>query len=349
MKKRVFIRIMTALAGTVVWLTALAALAETFFRVPVSAQFGAILADQNALMVLLILLAAIVLALCGYACWMSVLPHREEKRSSYVMQRGENGTIGVSVRSIEGLVQTCVDQNEAILQADISVAERRDGIVILLNVQQEAGVNIPLSVGTLQKQIRQYVGDCTGVDVQEVRVLVESTNEPHRLTAPVPEQPEAPVTEQPAAAPAAEVPVETAESPVEAAEIPEVPAEAPAPVMQPATVVLPPMPEPVVEEDDRPLHQRLFGVEEAPAIVPAPPAMEAEIAAEAPMTEMPDEEVQEEQPAAEDELDPNAVMDVVAAVAGEDLVAAAEDEASSEETQADADGDIREDELTQDD
>ena len=35
-------------------------------------------------------------------------------------------------------------------------------------------MNIPLSVGALQKQIKQYVTACTGVDVYKIRVMVEN-------------------------------------------------------------------------------------------------------------------------------------------------------------------------------
>ena len=36
------------------------------------------------------------------------------------------------------------------------------------------GVNIPLTVNALQKQIKQYITSCSGVDVHKVRVMVET-------------------------------------------------------------------------------------------------------------------------------------------------------------------------------
>ena len=41
--------------------------------------------------------------------------------------------------------------------------------VTLLN-----GMNIPLTVNALQKQIKQYITSCSGVDVYKVRVMVET-------------------------------------------------------------------------------------------------------------------------------------------------------------------------------
>ena len=36
------------------------------------------------------------------------------------------------------------------------------------------GLNIPLTVNALQKQIKQYITSCSGVDVHKVRVMVET-------------------------------------------------------------------------------------------------------------------------------------------------------------------------------
>lgn len=327
MKKNLPIRILTALGGLSLWLMGLGVLAETFFRMPLSAWLSTQLSGHSPLAVLLALIVALLLCLFGTCCWLLLCPQRVAKRGGFVMQKGENGTIGVSVRSIEGLVQTCVKQHESVASADISIVERRDGIVILMHIQEEAGVNIPLAVGAMQKQIKQYVSACTGVDVQEVRVMVENT-EPRTLTSPFAVQEGAPVAE--AAPLTAEMPETSmvqnaamAEMPEQASQSVELPQEA-APVEaicqeEPVGVMMPPMPEMPVEEDDRPLHQRLFGAEEEPAIVPAPPQMTVE----------PEPEVEMAEPAVEaesaeatdetesDEMDPNAVMEVIAAMSGE--------------------------------
>lgn len=305
MKKNLLIRIMTMMGGLSLWLTGLVLLTESFQQV-----------GNSPLHVLLDLLLALLLCFFGTCCLMAVFPRKEAHRD-FVMQKGENGTIGVSVRSIEGLVQTCVKQHPAIAETEISIAERRDGIIILMNVQAEAGVNIPLAVGAMQKQIKQYVSACTGLDVQEVRVMVENTD--MRITS-------SPFAVQDAA-PAAEIPAEPAE-PVPPAEqlpveLPQEKAAEAAPVEEPVGVVMPPMPELVADEDDRPLHQRLFGAEEAPAIVPAPPQMTVEPeTAPAPETAEAQADVEPETAAEQDtqendEMDPNAVMEVIEAMSGE--------------------------------
>ena len=348
MKKNIFIRVFAALGGVTLVLAGLGMLAETFFGVPLTARAGQLLGAHTPVAVLLTLLIAILLCVLGVSCVLVLSAKRAVKRTGFVMQKGENGAIGVSIRSIEGLVQTCIRQHEVVASADISVVERRDGIVILLNIEEAAGVNIPLSVGALQKQIRQYVNACTGVDVQEVRVLVENTD------ADIAASPYAVQnTAVPAAAPAAELQQETAaaeaavtfepaaeavqlyaeeaaqeivpaaesiaEESVLPDEIEETPAEAePVPVVQPVPVVMPVIPELPEEEDDRPLHQRLFGAEDEPVFVPAPPELVIESAAEAAEEPAAGEipEAAEEAGEAAD-IDANAVLEVVAAMAEE--------------------------------
>ena len=336
MNKSILTRVLAALGGVALWGMGLCALAETFFHVPVTAGLGALLGAGTPLAVLATLLLAIALCACGLCCLMVLSPKRAAKRTGFVMQKGENGAIGVAVKSIEGLVQTCIKQHEVVASAEVSVVERRDGIVILLNIREAAGVNIPLAVGALQKQIKQYVTDCTGVDVREVRVLVENTDDsaeasPYAVKSPVVLGANRPVEV------AYAVPVEVAvpeELPVEEATVVEEVSyveEPPAPVVN--HHVAPPMPDMPEEEDDRPLHQRLFGAEEQPVFVPAPPELviehqaEEESAGEAPAEEEPAEASPEEAPAGK--IDPNAVLEVVEAIAQEDALL--EEEAASDE------------------
>ena len=363
MKKNIFVRILAALGGIVLWLLALCALTETFFGLPFSAAIGRLLNAGSPAAVLITLLGAIALCALGTCCLMMLSGKRSAARKGFVMQKGENGAIGVSIKSIEGLVQTCVKQHEVVESAKIAVMERRDGIVILLNIEEAAGVNIPLAVGALQKQIKQYVGTCTGVDVHEVRVMVESTErsvtespfavekpvvmttaataaEMHRETsvepetaAPVLEVIE-PVEEAPAVeeAPVLEVPAQEEIAEEEAVETTVAAPAVSIPVV-PVAPIVPVMPEIPEEEDERPLHQRLFGMEDEPVFVPAPPELVIEPQAqeneeipaeeaEAPVAEIPSEE----EPT---ELEANAVLEVVEAIAEEEALA--EDEYAVED------------------
>jgi len=373
MKKRIPVRILTALGGLVLLALCVCVAAEGFAGQPLTAATGAFLASGSVLAVLgkiLLTLALLGLAVAAIIC---ALPARRVKQSDFVMQRGENGPIGISVKAIEKKVLACVAKHEEIAEAEVSVREVREGIVILLNVDQVSGVSIPLSVGLLQKQIRQYVTDCTGVDVAEVRVMVENRTDAHVASAfgvedtvcPAPVKPVEEFRQE--AQPVQEDQVEQIEmiarivqQPVEEAPVEEMVEEPAEEFAAPAMAVeileeLPELQEEPAEaaEDERPLHQRVFGAEEEELVVPMPPVMTVEPAAapaeepeqpaeepEAPeveaeesVEELPAESTEEpaEEPVEEDWTEPSLQAAAEAVLAAETTEVPAEDEPAAEE------------------
>lgn len=262
MKLRSFVRLMAKLAGIVDICAGLFMMTAAIVSV-VSKGMPVF----YAVLVILLALVAIVSGVCVLVIARSF---GRRRKGNFVLQQAENGTIGVSLNAIEKQVYACVGKHDLIQKAEVTIAEGRDGLIIQLYVDQVSGVNIPLSVGLLQKQIRQYVTSCSGVDVQEVQVMVENGTEntvesPYMVQDVVMAEAQRDIAEQNAAIPdEEEAPAQEEEKEAPAASV----APAPAVVLPP----LPAMPE-YEEEDDRPLHQRLFGAEEQPVIVPAPPVM----------------------------------------------------------------------------
>lgn len=269
MKMRSFVRLMAKLTGIV-------DICAGLFMVT-AAIVSVVSKDMPAFYAVLVILLALVVIVSGVCVLVIARSFGRRRKGNFVLQQAENGTIGVSLNAIEKQVYACVGKHDLIQKAEVSIAEGRDGLIIQLYVDQVSGVNIPLSVGLLQKQIRQYVTSCSGVDVQEVQVMVENGTDntvesPYAVQDVVMAEAQRGITEQTA------VSVETAEETVQSEETEAaVVSVAAAPV-----VVLPPLPAmpEYEEEDDRPLHQRLFGAEEEPVTVPAPPVMTQEEAAE---------------------------------------------------------------------
>lgn len=309
-KRKIVLRVLTGLAGLMLLALSAGLLGEAFFGFELTQPLGQLLAKRGFAVVLPVLLTLVVAAL-GIGCIASLIPEPKQK---FVMQKAEDGRIGISRKSIEGLVRTCVQKHDRIANAEIKVRDTRHGLVIRLDVEQAAGMNIPLAVGMLQKQIRQYVMACTGVDVHEVRVMVENNEDeagespyavqdvlPGALLTSTPVAPAAATLELPEISepeieqPVFEVPVfeapvfeasaveETAaeEAPEEEVTVEDVLSELDAALLPEITPV-----EETLEEDERPLHQRLFGTEEQPVTVPAPPELTAE---PAPVEEVPAE------------------------------------------------------------
>ena len=263
MKLRVIDRLLIALCGLIllalaVWM----ALDATGVVMPVSEALAWLLNVGAMKTVWLVAALCAVLALLGIY-EISLLFRRRKGKRGFVTQRSENGEIAISVKSIESLVTRCAQKHGEITVQSVAVEEARDGLIIRLRAMLASGMNIPLAVGTLQKQIKQYITACTGVDVREVRVKVDSTdkaaeNSPYAVSD------------------------DSAALPVEQPEPAPMPAEAVAPVEIPAE-------EPVPEEhEERLTHQRLFSTVEEPNLVPEPPVIEEPAVSEAEI--MPDVE-----------------------------------------------------------
>lgn len=243
MKIRVADRLFVALAGLLLIALSAGLVAEAFFAVPLTEALAAFLASRETANMVIAASCAAVLLLLGLYCVAMLFRRRSGKRG-FVRQSTEGGELSISIRAIEGLVQKCVDQHDELHINNISLQNTRNGLIIRLRVALASGVNIPLAVGALQKQITQYVTACSGVDVLEVRVQVETSVSKLK---------------QPSAFAVPEV-------------APGTPAyEEPIPMAQPAVKEEPEK----KKEGRRPLHQRLFGHEEQVATVPVPPEMAA--------------------------------------------------------------------------
>ena len=250
MKIRVLDRILVFFAGIVLLFTGAGVIAERFFDVPVFDT----LADMLFESLTVVIVAAAVLVLLGVYC-VCMMFRRYKGKLGFVVQRTEGGELSISIKAIENLVQKCIDKHEELHVMSTGLENSRDGLVIKLRIGLASGVSIPLVVSALQKQIKQYVTACSGVDVREVKVQVETASA-NLKDSPfaVPDLLATPVTEKLATT-----------------------TQEPASVNSPVTLV-PPEANPAAK---RPLHQRIFGREEQPMNVPVPPnATDAETAAE---------------------------------------------------------------------
>ena len=200
---------------------------------------------KNALFAVIAVLAA---AFGGYL--VLFLRSSAARRQDFVVQRTDNGELRIAVKAIENQVQKCIDLHEEILVNSMKIVSGREGVVVELTVTLANNISIPLAVASLQKQIKQYLIASSGIEVKEVRVSVESTQDSPEEEAPEAEE------EQPAEKPAA-------------------------------------------KEKKAPLHQRLFGRADEPAIVPEPPKEEEGLADEEAATEAETEEAAEVEAARE--------------------------------------------------
>ena len=229
MKLRIWDRLVSALTG----LLALAAGVGMILKTTGLVSFGALQSKlqgfgQNVLRIAGVV-SGVLLVLLGIHGIGMLFRRRKDK--GFVIQRTELGDMSISMKALESMAKRCVSIYPDMTINSTRIYRTRDGISVELKVTLASGVNIPLTVNALQKQIKQYITSCSGIDVHEVRVRVET--DIAKLAAP-------------AAVPAVEAPrVETEEPVLEtAAEQLCQHKEEPKPMQEPQ-----PVDEPVVEEE----------------------------------------------------------------------------------------------------
>ena len=131
------------------------------------------------------------LACAGFGGYLITLPRRYAmQRKDYVVQRTDSGELRIAVKAIENLVAKCVDLHEEIQLISMSITNTREGVVVELNISLANNISIPLAVASLQKQIKQYLVASSGIEVREVRVVVENTKDEPLLVAEIEEEEE---------------------------------------------------------------------------------------------------------------------------------------------------------------
>ena len=287
MKLRFVDRLLTALAGLLLFAAGLVFFLWAVRGIP--AAWLDALAGKEVSRVLFFSALGLgtVMALLGLHN-ISLLFRRRGKKG-FVVQKTEHGELSISIHAMENLVQKCVDKHEELTVVSNRIENNRDGVVVDLRIGLANGVSIPLVVSSLQKQIKQYITSCSGIDVQEVKVEVETASiKAEKSLYSVPDSllqnvPKASPVETPPPVKAPPPPISVVQPPVNSMPPPVSAVQPPAPqVMQRITPDLkgPSFPAAPIENNDaneekkRPLHQRLFGHREQPAIVPMPPEME---------------------------------------------------------------------------
>ena len=174
MKRSIGLRILLAVSGLIFLAEAAALIADKFFDVPVFAYLEKVSPASGTLWLVIILAAAFLACILTVMCWTAMFDR--SSRRHYVQQHTESGALDISMVAIESLVKKCTDCHEDIQIKSTRLENTRGGLIIRLRACLASGVNIPLTVSALQKQIRQYVTACSGIDVREVAVTIEQTD-----------------------------------------------------------------------------------------------------------------------------------------------------------------------------
>ena len=275
MKIRILDRILVAIAGLIILMICAGVVAQVFFNVDMLGKAEKLLTTENNWIKVGIVAACIILLLIGSYCLLVLFRHRRRK-DRFILQKMESGDLAISLKAMETMVSRCLEQQSEIETQSIRLENQRDGLIIRIRGTVASGVSIPLTVDTLQKQIKQYVTACSGVEVKGIRVQIESSGEeapnaPFKIDAPAPtpllqnaEKKEEEVSASD---------TETIKAEEEKNETHDAPAGAVKSTAESAMEAVENLKKEYEEEyeDDRPIHQRLFSTPEEPCIMPLPP------------------------------------------------------------------------------
>jgi hypothetical protein len=273
MKIRILDRILVALAGIVLVAACAGLVAQVFFSVDVIGFVTQLLTAETSTKKVILGAIAGALLIIGLYCLLMLFRHRKRK-DKFIIQKLESGDLAISLKTLETMVQKCLDQHQEIRPESIRLENQRDGLLIRIRGTVAGGVSIPLTVDNLQKQVKRYVTACSGVEVKGIRIQIESSGEDAKDAMFAIEPPAGNLLprggENPTVKPAPEEKAEvSAEPEAQMSAEPEIqiPREeaAAAAVMTAAES----MEDPVTE--DMPIHQQLFRTQEEPCIMPLPP------------------------------------------------------------------------------
>ncbi len=301
MKIRILDRILVAIAGLLVLAGCAALAAQLFFGKDVIGKANELLTGEQYRIWLIA--ALVLLVLLGCYCILLLFRHRGRK-DKFVMQKTENGELSISLKAMESMVQKCLDPHKELSVQGVRLENQKGGLLIRIRGTVAGGVSIPLTVDALQQQIKQYVTACSGVEVKDIRVQIESSGPETKDSLFAIEAPTARALPGGATAKEEKTKEKSEDEPGQMTqeEVEQVMAEMPAPPPSDAENDVPRVEvsaaaaaaaemlknEAPQEEDDRPIHQRLFSSPEEPCVMPMPPAAEqaeAETGAAEPETE----------------------------------------------------------------
>ena len=170
MKVRFFSRLLIAISGLLLVMVAVLGFVYMNNILPFDVHFRV----PGTLWERIITLAVtIVIAALGIFC-ISVLFRKGKASGGFVIQNSDFGEVSISIHAMENMVHQCVDAHKELTAKSIKMRRSRDGVQVELRVLLQNGVNIPQTVSTLQKEIKEYIADRSGVPVSEVRVMVET-------------------------------------------------------------------------------------------------------------------------------------------------------------------------------
>lgn len=106
---------------------------------------------------------------------------RVEENSSTVINKTELGEVDITLEALKNLVQGLVIQQDGIEEISSELKTGETGITIYLKGKVKPSTIIPELTDDLQKMVKSYIEDTTGVKVNEVKILIKDVFEEEKM------------------------------------------------------------------------------------------------------------------------------------------------------------------------
>jgi len=93
-------------------------------------------------------------------------------RSQSVVRHTAFGEVNISLQAIEGMAQKSARIVPGLRDIKAAAQQVDDGVIIHLNALALSDINIPESSVKVQQNIKEYIEECTGISVKEIKVKI---------------------------------------------------------------------------------------------------------------------------------------------------------------------------------
>lgn len=122
-------------------------------------------------------LVAIALVLLAWSIKIFSIAFKHEREKvpmSVSVQNTEHGSVRISISALDTLISHALEHQEGIKQVKSRVINHEDSVSVEIEMSLMSDVNIPNITMLLQRSVKNYIEEYSGIAVREVTVLISS-------------------------------------------------------------------------------------------------------------------------------------------------------------------------------
>lgn len=162
---------------TAIWALLVATIAALLMLVPILNGVGGIIIDFINFIQESYVFAIVFALVFGLSLWLFAVQFRGSggaQTPSNVILQVDEGEVRIAMTAIETLVQQAAGQIKGIREVRPSFFSQEEGLGVYIRTTVSADESIPELSSQLQKVVRDHVLRIAGINIEEVKVLVES-------------------------------------------------------------------------------------------------------------------------------------------------------------------------------